>query len=80
LKSGTQRTGPHPPIGKRCKSQGPSTTAANPTQTRKWGKAQLFVDSDADELEDPNDAVAAGRALAAAAAASAAGAAGGAGQ
>ena len=62
----------HPPIGKRRKSQGSSTTAVDPTLTRKWGKAQLFVDSDAEELEDPNDAVAAGRALAAAASAAAA--------
>jgi hypothetical protein len=63
----------HPPIGKRRKSQGPSTIAVDPALTRKWGNAELYVDSDAEELEDPNDAVAAGRALAAAAAASAAG-------
>ena len=66
----------HPPIGKRRKSQGPSTIAVDPALTRKWGNAELYVDTDAEELEDPNDAVAAGRALAAAAAASAAGGAG----
>jgi len=71
----------HPPIGKRRKSQGPSTTAVDPALTKKLGNAELYVDSDAEELEDPNDAVAAGRALAAAAVVAAAVAAdGGAGQ
>ncbi len=44
----------------------------DPTLTKKWGKAGLYVGSDAEELEDPNDAVASGRALAAAASAAAA--------
>lgn len=56
----------HPPVGRRRKSQGPSTFVLDPAVTKKWGKAQMFVDSDADEaLEEPNEAVAAGRALSA---------------
>jgi len=63
----------HPPVGRRRKSQGPSTFVLDPAVTKKWGKAQMFVDSDADEeLEDPNEAVAAGRALSAVAGAAAA--------
>jgi hypothetical protein len=31
----------HPPIGKRRKSQGPSTIAVDPALTRKWGNAEL---------------------------------------
>jgi hypothetical protein len=65
----------HPPVGRRRKSQGPSTFVLDPAVTKKWGKAQMFVDSatDADEeLEDPNEAVAAGRALSAVAGAASA--------
>ena len=69
----------HPPIGKRRQSQGASTIAVDPTRKKLWANAELYVDSDAEqELEDPNAAVAAGRALAAVA--SAAAGAGGAGQ
>ena len=64
----------HPPIGKRRKSQGPSTIAVDPALTRKWGNAELYVDSDGEKPEDPNNAVAAGRALAVAAVAAAVGA------
>jgi len=72
----------HPPVGRRRKSQGASTFVLDPAVTKKWGKAQMFVDSDADEeLEEPNEAVAAGRALSAVAgAAAAAAAANGSGQ
>jgi len=63
----------HPPVGRRRKSQRPSTFVLDPAVTKKWGKAQMFVDSDADEeLEDPNEAVAAGRALSAVAGAASA--------
>ena len=72
----------HPPVGRRRRSQGASTFVLDPAVTKKWGKAQMFVDSDADEeLEEPNEAVAAGRALSAVAgAAAAAAAANGSGQ
>ena len=42
--------------------------------SKKLGKAELYVDSDGEEPEDPNNAVAAGRALAVAAVAAAVGA------
>jgi len=41
---------------------------------KKLGQAELYVDSDGEKPEDPNNAVAAGRALAVAAVAAAGGA------
>ena len=55
----------HPPVGRRRKSQG-GTTVVSVVTVKMYGGMQEFVESD-DEAEDPNERVAAFRALAAAA-------------
>ncbi len=58
-------------IGRNVRLLDPRVLGFEPRHSKKLGKAELYVDSDGEEPEDPNNAVAAGRALAVAAVAAA---------